>query len=77
MKRSEYGISRPMATAYYARVKNRNRSNPSRVDEEFELTIPCLCAEGHEPIGTKLLHDVHCTGNINIFLTKGDNANLT
>ena len=51
MKRSDNGISRPMATAYYARVKNRNRSNPSRVDEEFELTIPCLCAEGHEPIG--------------------------
>ena len=69
MKRSDNGISRPMATAYYARVKNRNRSNPSRVDEEFELTIPCLCAEGHEPIGTKLLQ--HCTG-INIFLMKGD-----
>ena len=60
MRCSDNGISRPMATAYYARVKNRNRSNPSRVDEEFELTIPCLCAEGHEPIGTKLhvLHDI-------------------
>ena len=49
--RDDKGINRPMATSCYARVKNRNCANPHRNEDDFQLTIPCLCANGHEPIG--------------------------
>jgi hypothetical protein len=31
-------------------VKNRNGAFPTRVDEDFELAIVCLCDGDHEPI---------------------------
>ena len=39
-----------IAVSSYNRVKNRNGYNPTRVDEDFELAIVCLCDAEHEPI---------------------------
>ena len=48
--RDEVGQLRPIAQATYARIKNRNGANPTRVDEDFDLVIICLCEEEHVPI---------------------------
>lgn len=39
-----------IAVSSYNRVKNRNGAFPTRVDEEFELAVACLCDGDHEPI---------------------------
>jgi hypothetical protein len=39
-----------IAVASYNRVKNRNGAFPTRVDEDFELAVVCLCDKDHEPI---------------------------
>ena len=38
------------ATSIYNRAKNRNGPNPLNAEEDFHLTIVCLCPDGHEPI---------------------------
>ena len=44
------GFLTPMATSCYARVKNKNGTNPDAVDDDFFLTIACLCSQHHQPI---------------------------
>lgn len=48
--RDEEDSVRPLARATYSRLKNRNGANPTRLDEDFDLVIVCLCTEGHAPI---------------------------
>ena len=48
--RDEDDQLRPVAQASYNRLKNRNGSCPTRVDEDFDLCIVCLCEGGHSPI---------------------------
>ena len=40
----------PMATASYLRVKPRSGRTPYNPDENFKLTIACLCKGDHEPL---------------------------
>ena len=39
-----------IAVSSYNRVKNANGADSTRVDEDFELAITCLCEGHHEPI---------------------------
>ena len=38
------------ATSIYNRVKNRNGPNPCNEEQDFHLTMVCLCPDGHQPI---------------------------
>ena len=48
--KDDKGVQRPMATSCYKRVKPRNGALPNNPDESFQLTIACLCKNGHQPI---------------------------
>ena len=76
----EDGITRPFVVSKYKRVKNRNATNPSRLADEFELVIPCLCDKEHEPIDIEgnnegnpvgaVNANVHCWYGLFDYLTK-------
>ena len=44
------GLRKPIATASYVRVKGRNAVKPLATDEDFQLTVCCLCPGDHESI---------------------------
>ena len=44
----------PMATSSYNRVKPRNGGKPYDPDQNFKLTITCLCLGDHEPLAVTL-----------------------
>ena len=61
----EDGITRPFVVSKYKRVKNRNATNPSRLSDEFELVIPCLCDKEHEPIDIEWDNEGNPVGAVN------------
>ncbi len=68
MQSGDKGINRPMLTSCYTRVKSRNRANPyGDDDDEFQLTICCLCPAGHEPIGI-CKDDIHRSQSFKSFI---------
>ena len=76
----EDGRMRPFVISKYKRVKNRNATNPSRLADEFELVIPCLCDKEHQPIDIEwndegnpvgeVIGNVHCWFGLFDYLTK-------
>ena len=61
----EDGITRPFVVSKYKRVKNRNATNPSRLSDEFELVIPCLCDKEHDPIDIEWDNEGNPVGAVN------------
>ena len=76
----EDGKMRPFVISKYKRVKNRNATSPSRLTDEFELVIPCLCDKEHDPIDIEwdsegnpvgaVNGNVHCWFGLFDYLTK-------
>jgi len=61
----EDGQIRPFVISKYKRVKNRNATSPSRLTDEFELVIPCLCDKEHEPIDIEWDSEGNPVGAVN------------
>ena len=76
----EDGRMRPFVISKYKRVKNKNATGPSRLADEFELVIPCLCEKEHQPIDIEwddegnpvgeVIGNVHCWYGLFDYLTK-------
>ena len=49
-RHDESGMHRPLANCFYPRVKNRNGTNPLRLNEIAELTVVCTCVGKHQPL---------------------------
>ena len=61
----EDGKLRPFVISKYKRVKNRNATSPSRLTDEFELVIPCLCDKEHQPIDIEWDNEGNPVGAVN------------
>ena len=61
----EDGKMRPFVISKYKRVKNRNATSPSRLTDEFELVIPCLCDKEHDPIDIEWDSEGNPVGAVN------------